>query len=725
GAGLQGNNRSHDLMPARNTTEYVSVGTVLYPGIKQIVSASYSRSHGITPDICQIEMAPQTLDDTDDDYVPIAPDGYLLFRFDTAKTVTDGNGISNTTNKRIEILMQGCRPDKAHVRRSASSINWMIPIFDRRWKWKFGSFSGHWNVKKNGVIEKRKEKTARELADMCLEAMGEVKYETKQLDDLEKSTKLPYRKKVRPEVHWDRIPPAQALNELVTALGYRVCLGWDEIVRIEKYGEGALLPKEDLMSGGFDAELPESPDSITVLGGITMHEALWELEAVGLDLDGDWRPINHLSYAPLDKSGDIDWRTADPGIFGELKQRLDDVEDNEKPKTDLEYRKLNEQHSLATSTVYRSYRLKYTFGTEESETLRKKFDDLGYQLGLVVDLGHRRGDKVYDDLLEKYEKARRELFQKAKPVLPGPQRKNPQTGKLDDYELEEFEQVLPCFETRAELAIDSYTGKLIRKPVEVTGIYWDETKVGNIVGLDTKRVDGTKVSVLPELGIIQFSEPMFKVKQGKIKIDGKTEEQTLFSPADLRVLIATPLKSLVGEPARYSHTEELDKKYRTKPAKLPDDLQGNPRKLPGGTDTHVVIKNEIVQAYQAQYKTEKDSQGKEVTKLIKVVDNVKTEELEKQALAAIDVENIKIFTKDAGSGVYAGLKKINLDGAIQQVSISRTTSGGMTTTIARNTEVNIYVPDFDERQRNIALKEMIKTHTETVDKTDPVQPKDK
>jgi len=59
------------------------------------------------------------------------------------------------------------------------------------------------------------------------------------------------------------------------------------------------------------------------------------------------------------------------------------------------------------------------------------------------------------------------------------------------------------------------------------------------------------------------------------------------------------------------------------------------------------------------------------------------------------------------------------------VAISRTTSGGMTTKIARNTEVNIYVPDFDERQRNIALKEMIKTHNETVDKTEPVQPKDK
>ena len=46
------------------------VGSVFYPGIKQIVSANYSRSHGITPDVCQIEMAPQTLDASDPDYTP-------------------------------------------------------------------------------------------------------------------------------------------------------------------------------------------------------------------------------------------------------------------------------------------------------------------------------------------------------------------------------------------------------------------------------------------------------------------------------------------------------------------------------------------------------------------------------------------------------------------------------------------------------------------------------
>lgn len=691
------------------------IGSVSYPGIKQIVSASYSRSHGISPDVCTIEMAPQSLNPKDKDYTAIEPDGYLIFQFDTTTVTADANGFKTTKKDTIQILIQGCRPDKASVRKSASSENWTIPVYDRRWKWKFGSFSGHWNIKKNGVVEKRKEKTARELADLCLEAMGETNYNTKSLDELEKQKKLPYRKKVRPEVHWDRIPPAQALNELVTKLGYRVCLGWDEIVRICKYGEGELLPKDDsLMNGGFEAELPESPDSITVLGGNTMHEALWELETVGLDLDGDWRPIGHLSYAPFDSQGNAEWQYSIPPNFPEVKNKFDEIKFDKKP-SDKEYKKRKEQHALAVQTVYRCYRLKYPVGTKEDETLRKKYDDLGYQLGLVVDLGHRLGDKVYDELLKKYEEARRKLFEESEPVLPGPQQKNRKTGKLEDYKLTEFNQVLPCFKTRAELAIDSYTQKLIRQPPQVSGIYYDPMKQGNTLTADEKlhTIEVSQFKVLPELGIVQFNQPLVQYKTIKGK-NGKADE-TLTLPADLRVLIATPLKNLVGEPARYEHREELPKKYRTAPAKLPKGI-GKVSKVPKGTDTRTVIKNEIVQAYQARYETVPVYGGEE-TKLVKVVDNAKTEELEKQALAAIAVENIKIFTKDAGSRVYAGLKKLNLDGAIQQVAISRTEEG-MKTTISRNTEVNIYIPDYDERQRNLALKEIIKTHNDVVDKTD-------
>lgn len=347
------------------------VGSVFYPGIQKIVSASYTRTYGISPDVCQIDMGPQPLDPKVVNYTAIEPEGYLIFQFDTVKVNTDSFGRNTTINKTVQILMQSCCADRASVRRSDTSENWLIPIFDRRWKWQFGSFSGHWNIKKNGFIEKRKEKTVRELADMCLDAMGEIKYETKLLDQLEKEKKLPYRKLVRPEIHWDRIPPAQALDDLLTLLGYRICLGWDDIVRVEKQGEGALLPTKDIMTSGFEINLPEIPNSISVLGGHTMHEALWDLEAVGLDIDGEWRPIDHLSYRPQDG-----WESSKPLSLPGIQQKADEVEDNLTPK-DPEYRKRKEQYRLAKDKVFRSYRLKYPFGTKEHEISRKAVEKLG------------------------------------------------------------------------------------------------------------------------------------------------------------------------------------------------------------------------------------------------------------------------------------------------------------------------------------------------------------
>ncbi|WP_298869236.1 hypothetical protein, partial [uncultured Gimesia sp.] len=313
----------------KNSTKYEHVGSVSYPGIVHIVGARYTRSHGIAPGVCMIEMAPQTLNSKDKNYVKIEQNGYLKFQFDTVETKTDSGGFATTKEDTIQILMQGCRTDKAALRRAENNEIWQIPIFDRRWKWKFGSFSGHWNIKKNGVIEKRKEKTSRELADLCLEAMGELNYDTKDLDELEKLKKLKYRKAVRPEVHWDRIAPAQALEDLVNSVGYRVCLGWDDRVRIRRAGEGALLSTDDLMSGGFESDLPEVPDSITVVGNHTMHETAWELEAVGLDVDGMWKPIDHLSYRPFGKNG---WAISSPPNFFGIEQDVNDAKDNTKPK---------------------------------------------------------------------------------------------------------------------------------------------------------------------------------------------------------------------------------------------------------------------------------------------------------------------------------------------------------------------------------------------------------
>lgn len=708
-------------MGEKNSDFDIGIGSVFYPGILKIESAEYTRSHGIAPDVCVIGMSPQSLDPKDTDYVAIEAEGYLIFQFDTAKLEKDG---ITTTRKRRQIVLQGCRADRASVNRSENSEEWKIPIFDRRWRWRFGSFSGHWNIKKNGIIEKRKEKTVRELADMCLDAMGEIKYETKLLDQLEKEKKLPYRKLVRPEVHWDRIPPARALDELLTPLGYRICLGWDDVVRICKYGEGNLLPIDnDLMRGSFETDLPETPSSISIVGEITMHEAAWELEAVGLDVDGEWKPINHLSYIPVDQFKNIGWHLTRPPNFFGIETRYDEVIKNKLVKPEIrELRK--KQLKLARETVFRCYRLKYPVGTEEDEELRKAYDKLGSKVSVALNKGLRRGDsKSFDKLIEKYEDSARKLFEKTKPVLPGPKQKNPKTGKLEDLELQEFEQVLPCFETRAELRIDPFTGKLARKPTGMTGSYYEGRRQYNT--LISEFIQRDKYEIMSDLGIIKFQEPMMRMGQAELKVEkGKKLKKFLPFPADLRILIAVPLKSIDGEISRFVYEHEIPKKHRNKPVPIPSGLQGNPRKLDLSVGTKVVNEEQITLAYQAKYKFQKKSKTNDIEVVqTDILSNFKKEELGKLALARVDVELLKLSLADGGSGTYAGLKKINLDGAIQQVGIRIDSQSGMKTTLSRNREVDTTVPDFDDRQRNQDLKEMIRVHNETVDKTKKVKPK--
>ncbi|WP_417386934.1 hypothetical protein [Gimesia sp.] len=94
-------------------------------------------------------------------------------------------------------------------------------------------------------------------------------------------------------------------------------------------------------------------------------------------------------------------------------------------------------------------------------------------------------------------------------------------------------------------------------------------------------------------------------------------------------------------------------------------------------------------------------------------------------LSNIGADNVVVTGEDGGAGKYAGLKKVNLDGAIQQIAISRDTNSGMITTLSRLREVDTTVPEFDERQRNQALREMVKQHKQTVNKTQQVDPKGK
>lgn len=279
------------------------IGIAKFPGIDQIVDWSFTLSHGITPSVANITIAPQK------DFPAIG--GTLEFLF---------------ASKKLEF--QDCRIDTVSYERNSQGLIWRLSIFDRRWKWAFGHISGFYNTPQaDGKVDKKTEKTPQELAELCLKAMGETKYSVSGLPNT-----------TRPQIVWDYDNPSQALASLVEALGCRVVLTTKNSVHICKLGDGEKLPvNNDISDDAGAIDPPERPDKLLLVGAVERYQRQLKLEAVGVDLDGSIKPINDLSYAPNDRLGG----------WGEFPIDADEWEDIEDCKA----------RRLARESVFRWYRV--------------------------------------------------------------------------------------------------------------------------------------------------------------------------------------------------------------------------------------------------------------------------------------------------------------------------------------------------------------------------------
>lgn len=188
------------------------------------------------------------------------------------------------------ILLPDCLIDGV----SASSQNphlIEIRFFDRRWRWGDGHIDGLYNVKlPDGTY--RYEKTAKQLMELCLDAMGETGYTTIAVDSL-----------ARPAIDWRGDNPALMLQELCSQLGYVVAFNATNQVVIHKEGVGTALPATD---GSQENEFLKSltvqngalPTAVRVACGNIQYQCMMLLEPVGLEPNGEIKPIASLSYTP-------------------------------------------------------------------------------------------------------------------------------------------------------------------------------------------------------------------------------------------------------------------------------------------------------------------------------------------------------------------------------------------------------------------------------------------
>jgi hypothetical protein len=235
-----------------------------YPGVQNVLGASYTLTHGITPSVVSFQITPQT--------ATIAAVGDVVFYH------------GNTT-----LTIRDCRADQASMVRSTDGTLVSFSALDRRWRWRFGEVYGHYNQRDaDGLIVTATEKTPQQLAQLLLSAMGETAVGV---------TDIP--NNARPECEWVAENPSEALADLIEPFGMVVVLQIDGTVALRQQGVGAALPANTfLIEQEVSSNPPEIPATIRVLGGPNRYQKRLQLEAVGYDLDGSIKAIDQLSYKP-------------------------------------------------------------------------------------------------------------------------------------------------------------------------------------------------------------------------------------------------------------------------------------------------------------------------------------------------------------------------------------------------------------------------------------------
>ena len=164
---------------------------------------------------------------------------------------------------------------------------WDVVLKDARAFWKFGAITGRYN-QPDATGKPARERTLRQLAEFCLDALPRVRSHS--------TAALPMDE--FPAVEWLWENPADALEAL---LGERftVVFGFDGSVEIRRANEGRDYESvSPYLSRSLKTRREKEYDGVVIVGERTIRQVNRVLMPVGLDVDGKWKALKDLSYAP-------------------------------------------------------------------------------------------------------------------------------------------------------------------------------------------------------------------------------------------------------------------------------------------------------------------------------------------------------------------------------------------------------------------------------------------
>lgn len=241
-------------------------GSIVFPGIAKPRYMIAWRQLGARPSRALIYAQPQ----------PGSPD--------TTGTATLSFGFNGVTVNWTNALC-----DKGSIQLSKHGHVQYCEILDRRWRWLKAYWTRAYNVRNpDGTIDQDTVKSLAQIATDLFTAMGDPSADVSAIT----STELP-------EVTYDHDNCADAIEDLLDDRGYVISLLSDNTVKVFVRGTGTVLPaNDDVINASLSINPPEFPQTLTAVGKRTMVQSKLLMLPVGIDLDGQIKPVDELSYMP-------------------------------------------------------------------------------------------------------------------------------------------------------------------------------------------------------------------------------------------------------------------------------------------------------------------------------------------------------------------------------------------------------------------------------------------
>ena len=272
-----------------------------FNGIEVQVEWEMTRSHGTVPDVGRLVFRQGGT-------LPSSPFGDLVL-----------------TNGSTEIIrFKDCmlnRPQEKFGR----TRDILYQILDRRWRWKTPTIFGQYNTRdeNNELIVTYPDirKNAQELAILLLKALhdAEIISGAMTVADFDVSV-LPTDVSLAPYVDWKYTPAAVELEKLCAFFSCSVVLLNNNKIKIVEMHTGTepdnVGLKHPVESG---LVINPAPPFVTAYAGDTWFDGWLATRAVGMELGGEIKPIEQLSYAPAEG-----WVNTNPkvGFAAQITQKL-------------------------------------------------------------------------------------------------------------------------------------------------------------------------------------------------------------------------------------------------------------------------------------------------------------------------------------------------------------------------------------------------------------------